>query len=480
MDETYWQRMRARLDVSDDVRHVQFAQFVFDACGGKLRFVEGPGWHRFDGKRWVAAESDAPAFQVVTDASQALVRRAAAEPADRPWILPAVSKMDVANHRKAIVGEMENLADFHMDVDRLDSHPHLLNFQNGTVDLRSGELRDFNPDDFLTQITNVDYVPDAECPRWQRFMAEIFPHNEDLREYMQRFLGYCITGESREHMLGVWYGAHGRNGKGTIVRTMDAIFGKDIVHEVDFSMYEGGRGNREPHSEDMAALRSARMVVAQEGEDGKPMNTARLKKHSGGDRIQARHLYGRPFTFKPKFCLVLATNHLPEFSAGGAALWARTKAVFFGEHFVGDRVDPELEPTIQGPEAEGVAAWIVRGAVAYYAAGRLHDVESVREATEQHKGEVDPLKPLVGEVFEYDEGGRVKRAEFNAKLKEWRDTNGDDNVKFKPSTVKKHLAAQNVEERQVFGHGWCYVGIRLPEDLPSEQREQRTVASIVS
>jgi putative DNA primase/helicase len=212
------------------------------------------------------------------------------------------------------------------------------------------------------------------------------------------------------------------------------------------------------------------MVVAQEGSPGTPMNTSLLKNYSGGDRISTRHLHGKQFTYDPKFTIVLTTNFLPEFSSGGAALWARTKAVLFGQSFA-DRVDVDLEPTIQGPEAEGVAAWIVAGARRYYEQGRLRDPLSVLEATEHHKDEVDPLKPLVGELFEYDADSEVKRSAFNAELREWRSDNGEANAKFSPSAVKRQLLANGVREERKAGVGWIYRGIYLMSDPP-----QRTPA----
>ncbi|MGW9133770.1 DNA primase family protein [Streptomyces sp. NPDC055681] len=467
-DDTYWSNTAKALNVSVDVRHTNFAKFVADHCAARLKFVEGLGWYRWDGMVWAPTGDDGAALQAVTEASNALIQRMVASEDDRSWGGAAVSKMLNGRERSVMVREMTALPEFRATVDDFENARHLLTFQNGTVDLRSGEIRPHDPDDRLTFAALVDYNPDAEAPRWVQFIAEVFPDRPELQRYYQDFLGVCITGEVRDHLLGVWYGAHGRNGKGTTVRTMQAAFGPQIVREVDFGLYEGGRG-REPHTEQIAALRGARMVVAQEGEAEVPMNTARLKKHTGGDRIQARHLYGKEFTFVPTFTLVLATNHLPEFAAGGAALWARTKAILFGESFAG-REDPELEPTIQGPELEGVAAWVVEGAKRYYAAGRLYDIEEVKEATQQHREAVDPLKALVGEIFEYDDGCEVSRTDFNRRLKEWCADNGDTSAKYKPGSVKKQLLNRGVVERRAMD-GWKYAGIRFPEERASERQQ---------
>ena len=463
-NDAYWRALAGKLDVSDDIRHVEFARFVADHCGAEIRYVKNVGWFRWNGCVWEETGDIGAPMQAISDASRVLLTRAGQNPGDTAWASAAASKLLVHMVRKHVVAEMEVLPELHTNVDAMDAPRHLLTFKNGTVDLRTGELKDHDPADMLTQCAPVKYVPDAECPRFLKFVTEIFPGDEELQDYYQTFLGMSITGEVKDHALGVWYGEHGRNGKGTTIRTMTSVFGTEIIKEVPFSLFEHVRG-QQPHTELIAGLRSARMVVAQEGNQGTPMNTALLKTLSGGDRVSTRHLHGKQFTFDPKFTIVLATNYLPEFASGGAALWARTKAVLFGESFA-DRVDIDLEPTIQGPEREGVAAWVVAGAVRYYQQGRLQDPVSVVAATEHHKDEVDPLKPLVGELFEYDPDAWVKRSAFNADLKQWRDDNGEKGGKFAPSSVKRHLMSNGVAERQRKGTGWVYEGLYLLSDPP--------------
>ncbi|WP_406326248.1 phage/plasmid primase, P4 family [Streptomyces sp. NBC_01617] len=464
MNAENWETLPPKLEYNRDnpVQHVNYAKFVARHTGHHLRYMENVGWYRWNDVIWESTGGTGAAFQAVTDAAHVLNRHAADNPAALGWSNSAVKLMLNGPHRRAIVAELENLRSLRVSADEFDGARHLLTFTNGTVDLRTGELLDHNPTHMLTQCAQVDYRPDATAPRWLRFVEEIFPDDAELRTYYQTFLGYAITGEVREHALGVWYGAHGRNGKGTTVRTMQAAFGPDIIREVEFSIFENVRGQA-PHTEQIAGMRGARMVVAQEGNQGTPMNTALLKNLSGGDRVSTRHLHGRAFSFSPTFTIVLATNHLPEFASGGAALWARTKAILFGQSFA-DRRDPDLEPTIQGPEIEGVAAWIVEGAKRYYAEG-LRDPLAVVAATEFHKDSVDPLKDLVGELFDYAEGREVQRSTFNRELKDWRDTNGDKSAKFSPASVKRHLIdSGKVEEVRTMANGWVYRGVRLMSD----------------
>ncbi|WP_319054980.1 DNA primase family protein [Streptomyces europaeiscabiei] len=440
-----------------EVRHVNFARFVSDQCGNELRYVQHVGWFKWNGVVWEATGDDGAAMQAVTAAAKVLMQRSIDNPADMVWTTAAASKMLVNHQRRAMVAEMTVLPQLHATVDDMDAQRHLLTFRNGTVDLRNSELRPHDPADMLTQCTRVDYVPDAECPRWLRFVDEVFPGDKDLQRYYQTFLGMAVTGEVRDHALGVWYGAQGRNGKGATIRTMQKVFGDEVVHEVPFTTFESVRG-QQVHTEQIASLRGKRLVVAQEGNQGVPMNTALLKNLSGGDRINTRHLHGKVFTFEPTFTLILATNHLPEFASGGAALWARTKAILFGQSFAG-RVDKNLEPTIQGSEREGVAAWVIEGAKRYYTEG-LIDPISVEKATEHHRDAVDPLKDLVGELFDYEENVVTVRSHFNAELKKWRDVNGDTSAKFKPQSVRNHLSTRGVREVKRRGE-WCLAGIRL-------------------
>jgi putative DNA primase/helicase len=476
--ETYWSRQMDALiiDQSGDVRHVNYAAFVADQTANTLKFVPKVGWFIWTGKIWQSSD-DGAALQAITQAARTLAKRASESTKDTEWATKSAAKMLITSHRLNIAREMAVLPEFTADVNRFDSARHLMTFPNGTVDLRTGALKPHDPADYLTQIARVEFNPAAKCPRWERFVTEVFPDEPELQAYYQTFLGYAITGEVREHALGVWYGAQGRNGKGTTIRTLQACFGSEMVREVPFQTFENIRG-QEVHTELTASLRDARVVVAQEGNEGTPMNTALLKNWSGGDVISARHLYGREFNFEPHFTIILATNHLPQFSTGGAPLWARTKAILFGQSFA-NRKDMELEPTIQGPEAPGVAAWVVRGAMRYYAEG-LRDPLAVIAATEHHKDAVDPLKDLVGDMFDYAEGHRTNRQSFNAALKEWREINGDRSGKWNPGPVKRHLLDSG-KVREVKSNGAYYFeGLRLMSDPESpitiRQRDETDTA----
>jgi putative DNA primase/helicase len=306
----------------------------------------------------------------------------------------------------------------------------------------------------LTQEAPTRYRPDAECPTWLRFLANVFPDQSEVIDYLQTLLGYAITGESREHAFAVWFGSNGRNGKGTIVRALKAVFGPDLVKDVDFSVFERG-GNA--HTEDVARMRTARIVTASEGSEGTPMNDELLKRHAGGDSIQARHLYRETFEYVPRYLIILLSNYLPQFQSQGAAIWSRVRAIEFTQSFAG-REDRTLDAKLAA-EAEGIAAWCVRGAVRYYSEG-LISPEAVSETTRKHKEKVNPLALLIDDLFVFDPAGQVQRSAFNQGLKEWRTGNGIATNRFTPQFTKFRLAESGVTEARINGV-WYLRGIQL-------------------
>lgn len=470
IDDAEWVRIAETLSRGPDklVPHVNYATLVYRVAGNVVMNVQGIGWHAWDGVRWVHTADSGAAHRALTHTSNILAARQAEAPQSSEWVTEARAVLLNTTNRNHVVAELGRLPETQATADDLDAQRHLLNFRNGVVDLRDGRLLPHDPAYRMTHVTNVDYVPTAKAPRWERFVNEIHPGKPEVQAYFQRFLGMALSGEVKDHKLGVWYGAQGRNGKGTTVRAMQAAFGHDLVHEIPFSVFESNRDAGNPEKV-VAMLRSARMVVAQEGAPDAQIKTHLLRNWSGGDRLTGRHLYEMPITYTPQFTMILATNHLPQFSSGGAALWARTDALLFGESFAG-REDRTMEPTLCGPEREGIAAWVVRGAMAYYKGG-LRSPQAVVEATEMHKEEVDPLRPLVGEVFEYREGATALRSETNAALKDWREINGDRSGKYSPGSFKRALLQQGVVETRDKKGKWIFKGIALMSDIEAAERE---------
>jgi putative DNA primase/helicase len=190
----------------------------------------------------------------------------------------------------------------------LDAHPYLLSCANGTLDLTSCSLKPADPADLLTRGTDVAYDKDAECPRFERFLKQVFDGDDELISFVQRLVGYCLTDDTREHLIVVLYGA-GCNGKSTLLEVLKQLLG-DLAVTAAFDTFTRSRGDRGPRN-DLARLRGARLVTASESGDGRRLDEATVKEITGGDTIAARFLYGEHFEYKPAFKLLLTTNHRP-------------------------------------------------------------------------------------------------------------------------------------------------------------------------
>ena len=305
-----------------------------------------------------------------------------------------------------------------IEFDSLDTHDHLLVVKNGTVDLRSGELLEHSPDHFLTYRVDHAYDPEAEAPRWKQFLLEVMDGDTDLVAYLQRFVGYAITGATAEQAFAVLVGS-GANGKSVFTRALHDVLG-DVVGVASFSAFEmKGAG---ASTADLASLRGKRLVLAQEGEKSRPMAEAVLKRATGGDPITCRHLYQSEMTFLPNFVLFLATNYRPKFSGQDDGLWRRVKLIPFLRFFAPDERDHYLQAKLAA-EAPGILAWAIQGAIDWYADG-LGDPPVIQQATKDYQETSDDLAGFVDWEIIRDTEGSIKGSVLYEKYRDWASKNG--------------------------------------------------------
>jgi putative DNA primase/helicase len=360
-----------------------------------------------------------------------------------------------------IMSELKSVPSVHVASREFDATTHLLTFRNGTVDLRSGTLRPHNPADMITYALDIDYVPSATAPRWTAFLAEIFPENPEMPEYMRRMVGYGITGDVSEQAFCVLWGK-GANGKSVFTDTLTSVF-RSITRTTGFTTFEEKQGGGIPN--DIAALRGSRLVMASEGEAGKPMSEATLKRATGKEMMQARFLRKEFFEFKPQFLIMLATNHKPRFRGQDEGLWRRVKLIPFVRWFSPAERDYELDRKLLA-EAEGIAAWAVRGAVEWYARG-LGEPESVSAATAEYRTTSDALSgfysadPAVSAILVKDPRSTMTGGEAFTAYLDWCEA---ENLPAKERWTRRGFYSA-MEERQVYkkatNKGVALVGVRL-------------------
>ncbi len=378
-------------DVAGD--HLNAQRFLA-AYGARLRRSPELGrWYEWNGAWWSEDRLD-HVLELAADTIDAL----------RPWVAEADSADEMrrrakhyemscrAGRRDGLLAIAGTDPDIVVAVEQLDSHPLLLACRNGTVDLSSGALRPPDPDDLLTRGIAVDYDPDAHSEEWERFIDTIFASNADLIAYVQRLLGYCITGVVHEHVLPVLHGT-GANGKSTLVGVVQDLLGDHAITAPDGLVI---RLDHQPHPERVAVLRGRRLVVSSELEQRATLAEQVVKMLTGGDTLTARELYGRRFNFSPSHKIVLLTNHRPKVRGTDHAIWRRIRLVPFDVTIPDDQQDADLRRRLVEDHGKAVLAWLVRGAVAWQQSGLGHS-EAVDAATAKYRQAEDTIGTFLAE-----------------------------------------------------------------------------------
>ncbi|MFI9721545.1 phage/plasmid primase, P4 family [Streptomyces sp. NPDC052396] len=350
---------------------------------GRIKYAPGLGYYVWNGTVW--ERSEVKVRQEIHRMGAALVLVGETQKA-RGFTM--TSRID------ALLTELRSVPHVHVDAAEFDARPDLLTFRNGTVNLRTGFLRPHDKGDMITYALDLDYDPQAKCPRWEQFLGEIFPGHPELVAYVQRLIGYGITGSTAEQSFCVLWGK-GANGKSVLTDVLTGVF-RSISKTTPFATFEEKPSGGIPN--DVAALRGSRLVMASEGESGKPMSEAVLKRVTGKDMISARFLRQEFFEYKPTFLLLLATNHKPRFRGQDEGLWRRVKLLPFSRWFAPEERDPDLDRKLLA-EAQGIAAWAVRGAVDWYRGG-LQDPPIITRASSEYRATSDALAGFFPGVLE--------------------------------------------------------------------------------
>jgi putative DNA primase/helicase len=291
------------------------------------------------------------------------------------------------------IGGMLNLARAWVGVspDELDADPWLFNCLNGTLDLRTGELLSHQQGSLITKLAPFEYQPEATCPTWEAFLRQIFADCQPLIDYMQRAVGYAMTGVIREQCLFFLHG-RGANGKSTFLSVIQDVLGdyaRDTPTESLMIKQNEGISN------DIARLKGARFVTAVETEAEKRMAESLVKRLTGGDTITARFMRQEYFQFRGTFKIFLAANHKPGVRGTDDGIWRRIKHIPFEVQIPDAEQDAELPDKLK-QEAEGILAWAVRGCMAWQRQG-LGEPTEVTQATAAYRDEMDWLGPFIEE-----------------------------------------------------------------------------------
>lgn len=304
-----------------------------------------------------------------------------------------------------------------IDVDLFDSNPLIINFKNGTLDLKTFKLNPHNADDLLTKCVNTIYDPDAYNLRWNKFIDEIMCNDDDKAVYLQKVLGYAVSGLTNHECLFMLYGETTRNGKGTLMETVLNVLGSYGTTTKPETIAISNR-NANAHSEDIARLQGVRLANISEPPKSMHLNSALVKTLTGGDTINARYLHENSFEFKPQFKLFINTNYLPEVDDSTVFLSNRINVITFDRHFSPSEQDKTLKSYFASEDVKpAIANWLIIG----YSASiiDLDPPQSVVEATKTYCENSDEIFKFINEVLSYDGQSRTPVAMIYKAYSDW-------------------------------------------------------------
>lgn len=407
--------MEASADPLAPITDTTLAQRLASLVRDSARYVADLGqWWRYDGTRWIPDVGGVWMLAMTAEVSRQLAREATdcRDPKLYPILLGAAAKAQACQRREHMISLAKAEPGMVITADQFDTDPWLLNTPNGTIDLRTCLCRAHSPTDHITQMAGAPYDPDAQCPRWDRFLGEVLPDAETV-EYVRRWAGYVLTAVQAAHVVPYLLG-RGANGKSVLLETLRAVWG-DYAVVGDTSILVERNGDM--HTCGIAAMERRRLVIFGETPAGRPFAEAQLKSLSGGDTITARGMRENPRQIRATWHLVLAGNHRLVVRGQDEGVWRRLCEIPFDRVIPENRRDPNLTRTLRD-EMPGILAWAVRGCLAWQREG-LGTSARIQDATAAYREDSDRLAPFLDDACVMDPNAVTTRSDLYAAYTEW-------------------------------------------------------------
>lgn len=436
--------------------------------GKDMRFCQiWNKWIVWNGKQWKIDTSNIAKVRAI-DTAKSIFSEAAEAPTKGKsreiggWALVSASR-----------GKIDAMLDLAKGIlpvspDELDQDIWLLNCLNGTLDLRPGKLHGHRREDFITILLEIEFDPNAKAPYWLAMLDEIFGKDLELIKYIQKALGYTLTGTNKEQIWFLCYGT-GQNGKSTFINAILFVLGQyGMTAKFDSFQVQRSEGVRN----DLADMKGRRIVAAIEAKQGRRLDETVLKQLTGEDRIRARHLYAEFEEFTPSHKLWLIANHRPTVHETTKAFWRRVRLIPFLVTIPDDKVDKDLNKKLES-EAQGILAWMVEGCRLWQQEGLTPPLKVI-EATAEYRDEMDILAGFLDDVCEltFDWNDRIQSGtlyeHYNIWCQNQRKAEGEEVTPINRKLFGMKLTERGLKREKVGGlHYW--LGLKFKRPSSSEQ-----------
>lgn len=419
--------------------------------GESIRYVhEWKSWLLWDGTRWAKDGSE----NIIAYAREVpnAIRKDAVDAQDDD-VKKALDKWASASQHVARIHAIPTLARSDEAVKvashLLDADPWAFNVENGTINLRTGGITAHDKRDFNTKLSPVRFDANAKCPQWERYIASVFAGDDTLPGFVQRLVGYSLTGKVSEHIFMIMYGPHG-TGKTTFVNVIRRLMG-DYGRNADPTTFMQKKHTSRANPE-VAELQGARFVSSSETEENEKLATALVKRLSGDSRITVSHLYGSPFEFDPVLKLWIDTNHRPRINAHDDAAWARLVLIPFLIQFRGTEYQIQDLDDILMTELPGILNWAIEGCLAWQVDG-LQRPAKVSDALDAYRADSDALQIFLDDVCVVEAAATCASHELFTTYAEWAKTANE--FAFNMRTFKQRLQERGfICQRTEAGMRW--------------------------
>ena len=352
---------------------------------------------------------------------------------------------------------MEDELKHHIPItpEEFDPDDMLLNTQNGYLNLTSGEQLEPDKHKMFSMIADSELTENQRPDVWLDFLNDIFNYDQETINFIQRAVGYSLTGSTREQVMFILHGK-GRNGKSLFIETIRSILGTytDNIQAKTLMVKRGDTINN-----DVAKLQGVRLVTSSEPSEGFRFDEGLIKQLTGGDTVTARFLYGEEFNFDPKFKIWVTTNHKPIVRGTDDGIWRRLLLVPFDVQIPEDKVDKDLKYKLLR-EAPAILNWAVEGCLEWQENG-LQVPDRIFKASEGYRKEMDVIEQFIDDECIVVEGERVGAKELYTAYKKWADETGAYNMNKNKFGIKMKEKFESKKSGSIY-----YLGINLKQKFP--------------